>query len=320
MPPHDEHLGVDAGKHTHLNNFGSAKLIDGDNGQIALVLHLMQGVPCNAPIVSDTENGEWLYANDVPQQGINHMAGDRYDHHQIQMQQSGVPWVTGLPSPGYHQVIEQHTIFAHDPNYSHYWNVPPVPTEISITHVIQTFGNHYRNWLNHFVFTPMVDHNSGANQASVQSATLRFAQVESDSRPGPESFAHPVILDHGSGSGTLGFLVSSTGLPYTGSNAPAHDRVQVLRQQPLSNSPSPVVLASILSGIWRSNRSRGLISSPPTVSSPDQTGDFYPVLSLGLSNQNLQQEANPSLVQRHAWETDGTAPSEHFGDDMHNSF
>lgn len=37
------------------------------------------------PNCRDTENGEWLYANGVPQQGINHMAGDRYGHHQIQM-------------------------------------------------------------------------------------------------------------------------------------------------------------------------------------------------------------------------------------------
>ncbi|XP_057956927.1 E3 ubiquitin-protein ligase RFI2-like [Malania oleifera] len=282
---------------------------------IGSVFNVRGSMQC--PNCRDVENGEWRFADG----GSAESAWSDDDlRHFIRMQLSGPHWCPHLVllqvlgsfvERGFSLLdyYEDPAISYGGPN-DHYWAGRSVPSGHPTSHILHLIEHHHYSIEHHF--QAISNHLRDPSHASVPTATHGFGTDGSDHIPSMESFAHPVILDQGYGAGPRSTPISSINSPFPGSNIPVHDRIPAMWQQPSSNSPSPVVRASMLS------RTRG--SNGPRVF-PDQVESFYSFPSSSLSEQNVQQAAalpvnaphrtwDSSEIQRHLWQSNEIAASE----------
>ncbi|PQQ00204.1 uncharacterized protein Pyn_26548 [Prunus yedoensis var. nudiflora] len=218
-------------------------------------------------------------------------------------------WETRLPSPGYLEphiedadgnFVDPHAVFAGNPNTSHQLNGPPVHSGVFTSRV---------NWrCDPFICDTCInsfsrgDHTSGANWASVRSATLS-AGLDFHAMPN-EPFV-PRIIERGMRVQTA--TESPFGLGYQGSNDPVYSNLRRMQQTP-TNSFSSAVDAYMR----RSNGLRGWFPAEYTAPSlVEQTGNSFS-WSVNL-NSNLSEAAPHS--HHHVQERNAVEPLQLFPED-----
>ncbi|XP_030923680.1 uncharacterized protein LOC115950612 isoform X1 [Quercus lobata] len=106
--------------------------------------------------------------------------------------------------------------------------------------------------------------------------------------PNIDLVADPVILDHRTHAQTS--VDTSIGFANQHSNDQVYQSFHWM--QPLSNSPSPVVRASMSPNRRRSNRLRGRLPAGETASSLEETRNSNPEHLANLTEQDLQAQAD----------------------------
>ncbi|BBG93419.1 RING/U-box superfamily protein [Prunus dulcis] len=196
--------------------------------------------------------------------------------------------------------VDPYAVFAGNPNTSHQLNVPPVHSGVFTSQV---------NWrCDPFICDTCInsfsrgDHTSGANWASVRSATLS-AGLDFHAMPN-EPFV-PRIVERG-------MLVqiateSPFGLGYQGSNDPVYSNLRRMQQTPTNSSSSAADAY-----MRRSNGLRGWFPAEYTAPSlVEQTGNSFS-WSANL-NSNLSEAATHS--HHHVQERNAVEPLQLFPED-----
>ncbi|XP_021804107.1 uncharacterized protein LOC110748437 isoform X1 [Prunus avium] len=216
---------------------------------------------------------------------------------------------TRLPSPGYLEphiedadgnFIDPYAVFSGNPNTSHQLSGPPVHSGVFTSRV---------NWrCDPFICDTCINsfsrghHTSGANWASVRSATLS-AGLDFHAMPN-EPFV-PRIVERGMRVQTA--TESPFGLGYQGSNDPVYSNLRRMQQTPTNSSSSAADTY-----MRRSNGLRGWFPAEYTAPSlVEQTGNSF-AWSVNL-NSNLSEAATHS--HHHVQERNAVEPLQLFPED-----